>query len=221
MRVYGAAVHFHQAPHQRQSNAQSVLGGVRAAPPLVEHVKDEGQHVRRDSSAVVLHGNRCLIPAPFGDQANEPTSLGILGGVVQQVGDDLREAGEVAIEEQRLWWLGNDELVPESVDQGTARLYSGVQDVAQSDPIFPKLQLAAGNASEIQQIVHQPGQLLHLALDDVERPLGLLGARPVQVQHELKNVDCVSDRRQRIAKLVRQRRKELVLAPIRLAEGVV
>jgi hypothetical protein len=79
-----------------------------------------------------------------------------------------------------------------------------------------ELEAIAADAADIEQIVEQPRHLPDLALDHVAQRVELRIGRPFRAQH----VQGVEDRRERVAQLVRQRGEELVLAAIRVAQGV-
>ena len=95
-----------------------------------------------------------------------------------------------------------------ALDRRTRRLDRGLI-TGPSVMLAPQLELALGDARDVQQVVEQPG---HVAL--------ALGSPVATVQRgvvELRrggDLRRVADRRQRIAQLVRQRREEFVLAAV-------
>ena len=77
--------------------------------------------------------------------------------------------------------------------------------------------LAAGDAGHVQQVVHQPGQVLHLPLHHL--PVRSMTGR--STAGLLQKVAGVADGGQRVAEFVGQHRQELVLAAVRLGQPLV
>ncbi len=73
--------------------------------------------------------------------------------------------------------------------------------------------LARGDARDVEQVVHQPREVLHLAAHHLARPL----AHRAVVGHA-QDLDRVADRRQGIPQLVREHGEELVLATVGVAQ---
>ena len=72
-----------------------------------------------------------------------------------------------------------------------------------------QLDLAAADAGDVQQVVDEPRQVLHLPGDDLHRPVDvLLEAAPCRELHG------VADGRQRVPQLVGEHGEELVLPPV-------
>ena len=76
------------------------------------------------------------------------------------------------------------------------------------DESIVDLDVAARDAGDVQKIVDQPDQVLHLPFDDLQ------GLRIVTVAVQLQDLDGGHDGRQRVAKLVPEHRQELVLGTI-------
>ena len=71
--------------------------------------------------------------------------------------------------------------------------------------------------ADVEEVVDQPRHLRDLAVDHLERPLSLRNVRCSSVQ----DLGGAPDRRERVTKLVGERREELVLRPIRVLEDVL
>ena len=84
----------------------------------------------------------------------------------------------------------------------------------QFDPLLAEFDLAPGDARHIQQVIHQPGHLLDLAVDHVPGPLQLRYRRTFDTQ----DLRRIADGGQRVAEFVGQHRQELVLAPVGLLQ---
>ena len=108
-----AAVHLDQPLHQRQPDAQAALRAVERAIDLREEVEHLGQHLRGNADAGVAHAEHRLLPFPRRGNPDRAALRRVLGGVVEQVGEHLRQPGLVGVDAQRLardmppssWWL--------------------------------------------------------------------------------------------------------------------
>ena len=138
---------------------------------LHEQVEHARQQLRRDADAVVAHADhRARRPRARPRRRIRPPPVGVLGRVVEQVDDDLREPHRVAVEPQRR--LGGSE----HVELGAAASISGrlvstarSHDRRQLDALAAQLDLAARDARHVEQVVDQPHQVVDLALDDLAR----------------------------------------------------
>jgi Tfp pilus assembly protein FimT len=143
-------------------------------------------------------------------QADAPAAVGVLGRVVQQVRQDLRQARGVAVQEHRTVRQVDLQLVAVQVDIGAHHFQRVVDHRFQLDAAHLDRELAGVDARDVQQVVHQAHHLAQLAFHDVGGALGRLGVAAAQAQ----DVEAGADRRQRIAQLVRQGRQEFVLAAV-------
>ena len=98
LRLDGAAVHLDQPLHQRQADAQPALRALQRPVHLGEHVEDAGQHLGRDADAGVPDPDHRLLAVPLDGEPDAPAALGVLGGVVQQVRQDLGQPGQVGVQ---------------------------------------------------------------------------------------------------------------------------
>ena len=100
--------------------------------------------------------------------------------------------------------------VAAGIDQRAHGFNRRVDDRGQPDIVAAQGHRAAGDAGDVQQIVQQRGQVLHLALDHLVAPALLhLGDVRSLAKHR-----GLADRRQRVAQLMRRRGQKLVPAPI-------
>ena len=79
-----------------------------------------------------------------------------------------------------------------------------------------KVDLALADARDVDQVVHQPGQLLNLTIDHI-RELLELGIGPA---FDAEDLNGVTDRGERVAQLMPQHRQELILAAVCFLDGV-
>ncbi len=82
--------------------------------------------------------------------------------------------------------------------------------VPRSTDLLAQADAAAGDAGDVEQVVHQPGQVLDLPLHHLARGLEAR-VDGLDLAHQL---DSVADRGERVAQLVGQHGEELVLAAV-------
>src|SRR5690606_24166858 len=93
-----AAVQLDQAFHQGESYAET-NGRVRhRSGHLREHLENGFEPVFRHPDAAVPDRNHDLRVPQFRGEFDLPAPFGVLGGVVQQVVEDLRQAYRVRVE---------------------------------------------------------------------------------------------------------------------------
>ena len=140
--------------------------------------------------------------------------LGVLGRVVQQVGQDLGHANRVGIDLDRPGRQRDREPMAVSIDDRAAGLHGVGDDHGHIDHFLLEPDLAPGDPGDLQQIVHKLRQLLDLVVDHVASPAKGRVFRPAL----LHDLDGVADRGQGIAQLVAEHRQELVLAGVGLGQ---
>ena len=209
------AVQLDQPLDQRQADAEPALRPHQRRFRLREHLEDARQHLGGDADAVVLDRHDHVAPLPLGTQPDAAAFLGVLGGVVEQVGEHLGQPHRVGLEVDRLRRQGDGELVAAGLDDRTAGFQGGLHHGGQLDPLLAEFQLVAGDARHVEQVFEQPGHELHLAVDHVPGPLQLRVGRALG----LEDLHGVADRGQRVAQLVGQRGQELVLLAVGVLQG--
>jgi hypothetical protein len=89
-------VQLDQPPRQRQADTQPGRAAFERGVGLHEHIEYFAQHLGRDADAVVTDADRQLLAVQRGVQRELAIAVGVLGGVVEQVGQHLRQACAVA-----------------------------------------------------------------------------------------------------------------------------
>ena len=86
-------MHLHQPPHQRQPDPQSSLRAVQGSLILDEQIEDMGQQWGGNAHPRVPHpqhhpgGSR--VSREIGREPDAASRIGILGGILDQVDEDL------------------------------------------------------------------------------------------------------------------------------------
>src|SRR4051812_18789626 len=96
-----------------------------------------------------------------------PAALGELRRVVQQVEDDLREAGGIRVYADRLGVDVYFERMSRGFDVRPRRFHGVEQDRRQLDRLLAQLDLASRDAGDIEKVVHQPRHVPPLPVDDL------------------------------------------------------
>jgi hypothetical protein len=134
--------------------------------------------------------------------------LRVPGGIRKEVGHDLRQPDGIAMDLQAIRRDLHSQMVPALLQQ-RARHFDPLGDRGgQLDRLLPDLDLAAGDAGDVEQIVQQACEVLHLALEDAHVALRHLAAHP-------EDLESRHDRRQGVAELVTEHGQELVLRAAR------
>ena len=101
---HAASVHPGQPLHEGEADPQAALGPVQGAVGLSEEVEDPREHVGVDSHAVVSNPEDHFIPLSLDREPNATAFRSVLGGIVEQVQEDLGQPGHVGMNCQRLFW---------------------------------------------------------------------------------------------------------------------
>ena len=204
MRLDTAAVQQGEVLHQGQSDPETALRARPRARALDEDVEHVRQKLGRDSRAVVEHAHGRGPLVPFCQQPDGAAAGGVLRSIRQQVAEDLREPRDVRIHHQS-WLDVHDQAMPGPFESRCGRLDRLGENRGNFHALALELDLAARDASDVEQVVDEALQLLHLPFDD-----GNFAAVLVQV-FLMQELDRRDDRGQRIAQLVAEHREELVL----------
>src|SRR6187399_1502123 len=106
-------------------------------------------------------------------EVNRRAGVGELAGVVQQIGDHLRESHGIALHGHGLFGQAHHQLLPLRVDERARRLDGDRDRVANLQRLTPQFHLAAEHARHVEQIVHHAHQVLYLTVDHRVQPLPL------------------------------------------------
>src|SRR4051812_14502231 len=91
LRLDAPLVQLDQALHQREAQTEAALTAIERALSLNEKIEHARQQLRVDALAVVLHLDHSLAFAGGRDDLDAPTFGRVLGRIVEQVPDDLRQ----------------------------------------------------------------------------------------------------------------------------------
>ena len=200
-RLDGAAVHLRPASHQRQPDAEAALRCGRRARPCTNSSKMRGEHARRDADAVVAHGDAAPSPSRRAAPRCPPPLRRVLRGVVQQVGEHLREPhGSPSSHRSRCGRASTVERWPRARISGWPSRARCARR-RRADALPAQLDLAAGDARHVEQIVDQPHEVVTC------RSITSSGRRLRVAAGEAQQLERVAHRRQRVAQLVRQHRR--------------
>ena len=211
-----AAVQCYQSLHQRQPYPEATLGAIDRRIQLREHLEQFRHGVGRKAYAGIDHRQRKAALRKAGNQPDVPGWIGIFRGIGEQVRQCLGQPQRIDHQLHRFSRQHDVDAVPLGVDQRPRGLDRRRHQRCQVHRFLAQLQPAAGDARHVQQVVQQQRHALYLARDHIPAPLQL----PFIGRRRLQQLGRIANRRQRIAQLVRQRRQELILAPVRLAQRI-
>ena len=203
-----AVVHLDQAARQCQADAQPAALAGEAALALDEQVEHALDQLGRHAFAAVAHlDDRGAALGPHRD-VDPAARRRVLQGVVEQVGHDLLDPGAVGVHPDLLQ-VALDLVVQEAIAAAPG-LDHRRHHRGQVERLALQPDLAAGDAPDLEQVVHQARHLLDLAGED--RADGLDHVGPAR--RRLEQVRGVRHRGERVAQLVAEHRQELVLGAV-------
>ena len=143
------------------------------------------------------------------------------GGELQRIGQEiphhLREPARVRIHPDRR--IAQRELQSQAalVEDGAHVVAAPLHDLAGIERGPLELDLPVGDPVDVQQVVHQPGEVLGLSMEDLAGPPRRIAPRrgPVEREH------AVPDRRERVPELMGEDGEEVGLSLISLAERLL
>ena len=95
-------MHLDQLAYQGQPDSQPAVGPLERLVCLREHVENGVQLVFRDADAGVPHARDGLALVLFDRHRDSPTRFGELGGVVEQVAEDLHQSLRICVQPLRI-----------------------------------------------------------------------------------------------------------------------
>src|SRR6185312_17546694 len=100
------------------------------------------------------------------------------------------------------------------LEQRLARFERRAHHLVEEDEITTQFDLATSNATDIQEIVDEAYEMLHLPLHHLTGPL----ERGIRGGDQAQNLDAVTDGRKRVTQLVSQRREKVIFASIGVSQ---
>ena len=182
---------------------------------LHEHVEDAGEQRRLDPDAGVADLDDGFIDIHRRGHRDAPAAVGVLHGVVQQVGERLRQPREVGVDPQ----AANRADRPPST-WPAATLSGSIVSMALRTTV--RRSIRSRRSSIRLRVIRDTS-----SRSSVSRTSCCSCRSMIASARSFNDSSCpgpshqferIANRRQRIAQLVRQRRQELVLPPIGLAQ---
>ncbi len=209
-----ATVQLRQPAHQRQADAESTVGPVDRRFHLREHLEDAFHLAGFQANPGVTDLHLRAVAEHAGAQLDAAVGFGILGRVVEQVGEYLRQPRLVGDERHGLLGQVHHQRVSALFDQRTRGLDGAFHDLAQRCRVLAQGELGLADPGNVEQVIDQAHHQRQLPLHQCQQ---LAVHRGGHAQHGQR----VLQRCQRVAQLVRQRRQELVLAPPHFPEQLL
>jgi hypothetical protein len=113
-----------------------------------------GQQLRSDAQAGIAHPEEGRVPVPFEPQFDSSAVFAVLGGVVEEVGDHLDQPDLVSLDAEVLRRERHDKPLLAGLDERLIDLHRALDDRREVHRVFLQLDLAAGDARDIQEVVH-------------------------------------------------------------------
>ena len=170
-------VHLGEFLHDGEPDAQPAFRAGDRTLALREQLEHVGQLLGRDADAVVPHLDDDVLAFEPGGQPDPAPALGVLGGVRQQVHDDLLDSRRVGPDRQGILLERRDQLVLPLFDERADRFDGLVEDVGRVHKLLLQANLPAGDPRDVEQVVNQADELSHLSFDDVLGEVDILRHR--------------------------------------------
>ncbi len=162
-------MHFDEASDQREADAEAALGTVKRAVALHEEVEYAREQVFGDSNAGVADVDSDLVAFANGIQPNTAAGIGVLSGVIEQIGEDLLQPRGVGHQAHGVVGKRDGELVLPSGDQRIDSGHCAADGPLQLDRFLTKLDLAARDARNVEQVIDEARHHLHLPSENLAR----------------------------------------------------
>jgi hypothetical protein len=135
---------------------------------LGEQLEDIAEPLARDAPPVILHPD--LDPIPPGQNVKPDVAVLIreLGRVVQQVRDHRHHPYPIAPHCQGLPGDADGKAAVAPADLAVTHLQSSSNDLGEVEPFLAQLDLAPGDARDIEQVVDQAHQVGELAVHHLQ-----------------------------------------------------
>ena len=205
-----AVVHFNQPVCERQADAQTAGRSIENVPFLVKHLEQVRERLGRDADPGVADAQYRVTAFHVRGHRDLSTARRELHRIVQHVREHLYEAGRIAVNPDRRRRRLHIESMLGSLCEGHRAFQRDLYQIRQPHTLAAEPDLVRRNPRHIEQVLDQADELFHLPLDD-----GACVRRDQRGDILLQPFQCESNRRQRIAQLVSERRQELVLALVR------
>ena len=210
-------MHLDELAHEGQADAQAPFRAALMGSHLREQLKDMRQIGRGDADSCIGDADNRLTAFAGNTQLDPPARIRVLGRVRQQVRKHLCQPVEVAVDAKLFAVRLDDEGVPMLVDGRPGRFGTSDEHLAQFHALAPQLDLACTDAADVQQVVDEMNKMIQLAIHHFDRA----PERRIKPGVEPGDLQARAKRGERVSQLVGQRRKELVLAAITVAQRLL
>ena len=166
LRLNRSSVQMHERPGDSETQAQSSARAVDCLPLLNICVEHGVEQFRRDTKPFVPHPE--LETAIRMTRADEDAgfSITVFRGIREQVGDDLRQAFPVAVDRKAGRRHIDCQHMPSLLQQRARDLDGPGNDFRQLDRLAIERELSSRDPRDVQQVVHEVGQMSHLPVDN-------------------------------------------------------
>src|SRR6185437_1978014 len=200
-----AAMQLDEPTHQSEADAETALSAVEGALALHEGLEDLRQQLGRNAEPIVAHTKHGLAVPGAECHPDYTARRRVLDRVRQYVGNDLIDAHRIAVDPVR---PALDLYIDAPLLCARGKLRDAATDrIREVEGHAGKGHFARDCPSDLEQVVHEPRQVMSLAPDDVPRT----HRRAVHTTAGLQTFERRGDGAERISQLMRQHRHELVL----------
>src|SRR3569833_2240712 len=145
-----ALVHLDQPQRQRETHAKPRLCTVKRDERQQEQQKEDSKENARYAYTVVLDDDHHARADELGPELYFSVGVGVFGGIVEQIREDLREPRLVAVKIDRAGRQSDLQLMTAAVDHRACDLDGVLDDLVQFNLLFFQHELAGGDARDVE-----------------------------------------------------------------------
>ena len=156
---------LHETASQREADAESSERPIERLLGLSEQLEYPRQHLGPNAPSRVRHAQHGVTGLTGDVDLDGTTRRRVLDGVLKKVADDLLKARQIGAHHHGLGSHGDAMLEPlPAVPEQTNAVGGHLTEI---ERLATQRDLAGGDARDVQQVVHQVGEMVRLTEDDL------------------------------------------------------
>jgi hypothetical protein len=200
-----------QAARETEADAETFFGSLFGAGALRKHVENVWKLLGADADARVPHAHHDIRLVTFDRQPDAPAARRELRRIAEKIPEHLCEPRRIGFHLHPLGRQHDRQRLARGLEQRSTRVHRVGDHGRDAHAFLVQIDLVLRDARDVEQVVHESRQLLHLTAKDG------LHALPVRLRRltHAEDLESIADRGERVAQLVGQRRQEFVLPSLR------
>src|SRR5262249_40316573 len=155
LRLDPTAVQLDQRLGQRKAHAKSSLTPRDRLVDLCEHLEYTGELLGRDADSRVADPYDGLLALAFRLERDRAAVLGVLRGVLENIREDLGQAGKIRLQVDRLLRHGHAKLLLAGRDRGPSGFHRARDRRLEKNSLCLKDDLSGRDPAHIEEIIEK------------------------------------------------------------------